>query len=211
MIISQWTTMNFSASQFPHISRYGKSAGIDDRLYTRCLWERDLTERLQDSRFCEATDPRDKVFSLLNLLPNLDESLAWLLEVDYFLPVATVFARAARYSIETLCSLEVLCYKEGRTSITGLPSWVPDWTRQSLFPIHRVSLIHHYRSQFHPDAPISMYKYSGPKWRNTTPVASFGENINSVTLSGYKLDTVADVSSVWETPLESPDTDSFEQ
>jgi hypothetical protein len=211
MVIGKWTTMDSSASQFPNISRYGRVKGIEDRLYTRCLWKRDLTERLQDSRFCEATDPRDKVFSLLNLLPNLDGNLAWLLEVDYLLPVATVFTRAARYSIETLCSLEVLCYKEGRIGTTGLPSWVPDWTRQSLFPIHRLSLIHHYRSQFHPDAPISMYKYSGPRWRNTTPVASFNDQSNAIMLSGYKLDTIANVSSIWEKPLEAADTDIFEQ
>ncbi|KAJ4412597.1 hypothetical protein N0V91_000355 [Didymella pomorum] len=56
-----------------------------------------------------------------------------------------------------------------------------------------------------------MYKYSGPRWRNTTPVASFNDQSNAIMLSGYKLDTIANVSSIWEKPLEAADTDIFEQ
>lgn len=173
MIMSKWTTMGTSGSPFPTIDRYGHLRDHNSFYQSLFLWEVSLAELLQDSRFCQATDPRDKVYSLLNMLgaERIYPKRAWLLGINYSLPPVEEYARGARYSIETECSLEIMCYKEGAAAIDSLPSWFPDWTQQQLFPIHRISMPWHYRSQFHPAIPMTMYTLPRQKLRNFNPVA----------------------------------------
>ncbi|KAM0798438.1 heterokaryon incompatibility protein-domain-containing protein [Usnea florida] len=98
----------------------------------------------------KSTDPRDKVFGILNLLP-LEE---WPCKPDYSKDVAQIFAEVARSIIEKHRSLSLLTTCEhpwlpiyGNSQqrnafpflkVPGLPSWAPNWTvlRQSvpLFP-----------------------------------------------------------------------------
>ena len=191
MIMAKWLAMASNGSTYaPNFDRYGQlQNGSNKRVYSYfLLWvEPRLTEVLQDSRFCLATDPRDKVYSLLNLssINPAKDSSAWLLSVDYSLPLADVFSRAARYCTETECSLEVLCYKEGSSSIAGLPSWVPDWTSQRLFPIHRIAFLTQYRSQFHNDIwPAKTWFPPLRSTRNQAPVASFSADGKTVALNG---------------------------
>lgn len=76
------------------------------------------------ARFCRqlATDPRDKIYSLLGMVePNSHNSL----RVDYTLTWTEVFRDAAIYVIGDRNDLEVLMY--AGSSETELPSWVPDW------------------------------------------------------------------------------------
>jgi hypothetical protein len=218
MIVTTWTAMAVSStSSFSCLDRYGALTNKYNRwLYTRFfLWlEPRLTEVLQDSRFCLATDPRDKVYSLLNLLSSgtAQAEFAWLLDVDYTLPVAEVYSRAARYSIETERSLEILCYKDTAPNVPDLPSWVPDWTGQSLFPMQRISNPLHYRSQFHDTIwPDRSWTPPLRKTSNQSPVASFSADGRTITLSGYKLDTIETTSSTWDAALPAPDSARFEE
>jgi hypothetical protein len=218
IIVSTWTAMISSqASFFSCLQRYGDLTNkYNEWAYSRFfLWlEPRLTEVLQDSRFCLATDPRDKVYSLLNLVSasSAKPELAWLLKVDYSLPVAEVYLRAARYTIETEHSLEILCYKEDAPNITDLPSWTPDWTSQRLFPVQRISNPLHYRSQFH--SAISSSRSWLPPSReisNKTPVASFSDDGKVMTLRGYRLDTIEVTSAIWDSPLAILDEERFEE
>jgi hypothetical protein len=218
MVVTNWTAVAASGtSAFLCLDRYGAlSNKYNEWLYTRFfLWlEPRLTEVLQDSRFCLATDPRDKVYSLLNLLSTSTKQAeyAWLLHVDYALPVAEVYLRAARYSIETERSLEVLCYKDAAPKLLNLPSWVPDWTAQSLFPLQRICNPLHYRSQFY-DTIWPDRSWMPPLRRgvNQSPVASFSVDGRIISLDGCKLDTIENTSSIWDAALYTPDSTRFEE
>jgi hypothetical protein len=169
-----------------------------------------LVESLQASRFCLATDPRDKVYSLLNML-RINPEYSWLLDVDYALQPSEVFLRAARYSIETEKSLEIMCYKEGGASIPDLPSWAPDWTQQQLFPINRIAMPYHLRSQFHLNIPMAWWYLPLRRSCNKTQVATFSGDGRVITLKGYKLDTISNTSSVWLAGLDEIDGTKFHE
>lgn len=79
---------------------------------------------LSTFRDWRATDPRDKVYSLLGLLsaPESGEILP-----DYSLSFQKIYGQAVQSSIEILGTLDVFGYYSlRRDSESGLPSWVPD-------------------------------------------------------------------------------------
>lgn len=216
MIISKWTALgNSGYSHLSNIDRYGKMSYDSNRwLYSRLLlWvEPRLAEVLQDSRFCLATDPRDKVYSLLNMI-SIDQrrdEFAWLLDIDYSISVVEVYTRAARYSIETEHTLEIMCFKEGAAATPNLPSWVPDWTSQRLFPLQRIAVPNNYRSQFH-DAIWPNKSWMPPlrKSSNKASVASFSTDSMVLTVNAHKIDLIENISSVWQVALDSPDQSRF--
>ncbi|RGP76811.1 hypothetical protein FLONG3_5054 [Fusarium longipes] len=84
-----------------------------------------MLKALLDSRHCRATDPRDKVYSILPLLQSFDDTLDICL--DYDLSVAEVYTDCA-IAIMAKRGLEVLYTVQGISRIPGLPSWVPDWS-----------------------------------------------------------------------------------
>lgn len=104
------------------------------------VYRNDLLSLL--ARFCGqlATDPRDKIYSLLGMEePNSDNSI----RVDYTLEWTEVFRDAAIYVIRDRNDLEVLVY--AGSSVTELPSWVPNWLDQerqgtTRFPHNRYCL-----------------------------------------------------------------------
>lgn len=83
----------------------------------------------------EATDPRDKIYSVLVLANDVDRNMVG--RPAYHLPVGDVFLNFVRSFIETHKSLDVICfaqvYRQLDSSNLGteseLPSWVPDWQR----------------------------------------------------------------------------------
>lgn len=79
----------------------------------------------------QATDPRDKIYGLLSLLPEEWKSTDSL-RPDYTLPVSQVYTRAASRMIEVDGTLDVLALKKDfliprDDPIRNLPTWVPDW------------------------------------------------------------------------------------
>ncbi|KAI0453016.1 heterokaryon incompatibility protein-domain-containing protein [Xylaria acuta] len=104
--------------------------------------ERALTKL---ARLREATDPRDKVFGVLNLMP-VDQ---WPCRPDYSLDVRTLYVKVALHIIEKNQDLRLLatCARGDwpttdahlrsqfrRSPITGIPSWVPNWTQMRYNP-----------------------------------------------------------------------------
>lgn len=141
---------------------------------------------------------------------NLEnEKHKWLIDVDYSLPIAEVFTRAARYSILSERSLEILSYKEHGSDIPGLPSWVPDWTCQNLYPIGRITMPLYYRSQFHDDAwpnkDMGRMKYVKfilfYHTRNKTCATQFNNDGKTISTLGYTIDVVKKVSSIWQSAI----------
>jgi hypothetical protein len=101
-----------------------------------------LFKRLRESRYCNATDPRDKVYALLGLLP---QEMADLIHVDYTQSVTQVYVNTASLLVKTI-GLTILSAVQGTSSIENLPSWVPDWT----LPFQQTALGLHL--EFSPDS-----------------------------------------------------------
>ena len=82
-----------------------------------------LSRLLEISERLQASDPRDKIFALLNLADSSDRLRC---KADYSLSVAEVYARTALHIIRTTKKLHIL---GSNTAVTKtLPSWVPDWS-----------------------------------------------------------------------------------
>jgi hypothetical protein len=94
-----------------------------------------LENLLSTHRVCLATDPRDKIYSLLGILssdkpPFTDPQKAQCLVADYQLPVEILYTRVVRLLIESRGDLRMLRQRESNRerSLKYLPSWVPDFS-----------------------------------------------------------------------------------
>ncbi|KAL2068471.1 hypothetical protein VTL71DRAFT_16569 [Oculimacula yallundae] len=77
----------------------------------------------------KASDPRDLVFSLLEISYE-DEALS--LKADYSKSVEEVFIETATYFL-SIGDMRVLSFAQGADRMTTLPSWVPDWASPITF------------------------------------------------------------------------------
>jgi hypothetical protein len=83
---------------------------------------KDLRDLIIHTRTCKATDPRDKVFSVLGLV----DPEFWELKADYRLSIRETFIAVARCLISKKQSLDVLSGCQNPECLNGLPSWVPN-------------------------------------------------------------------------------------
>lgn len=75
-------------------------------------------------RASQASDPRDKVFSLHKLMQENPR-----LVPDYTQPVADVYISVVKAAVESSHSLEILSHHNTTVATKlSLPSWCPDWT-----------------------------------------------------------------------------------
>ncbi|KAH9206111.1 heterokaryon incompatibility protein-domain-containing protein [Leptodontidium sp. 2 PMI_412] len=94
-----------------------------------------LEDLLSTHRSCLATDPRDKIYSLLGISnfdkpPFSDPEKAQCLVADYQLPVEILYTRVMRLLTESRGDLKMLRNRESNRerSLINLPSWVPDFS-----------------------------------------------------------------------------------
>jgi hypothetical protein len=81
---------------------------------------------LKQTKTCKCTDPRDKVYALLYMLPERER---WMRpEPDYSKTVAEAYKDTfIRFTLLDR-GLNLLVSMEPHSPSTDLPSWVPDWT-----------------------------------------------------------------------------------
>lgn len=150
----------------------------------------DVHAAMVQSRQCDASDPRDKIYALLGVCPDLAYAMG---EPDYKLSAAVVWTRAQRACFTGPLSINALCLVSvGERREEDVPSWVPDlstglhtWPRRS--PVPAISdgvttiiqcsgddpVCLHVRGTF-VDALISPFEYTNNKtfndvvvqWRN---------------------------------------------
>lgn len=83
------------------------------------------TEMLLRTQNLDATDPRDKIFAVHGLLSVLGARLP---DPDYSKPIEQVYREAAAAAITHDKRLQILASVTGESMVSGLPSWVPDWS-----------------------------------------------------------------------------------
>jgi hypothetical protein len=82
--------------------------------------------RLRKTAWCSCQDPRDKIFSILGLMPEEEKSIG--IRPDYTLTKTEVYQNVVLKLFETTRRLDVLLNCEMRNTTSMLPSWVPDWS-----------------------------------------------------------------------------------
>jgi hypothetical protein len=109
---------------------------------------RRLLTMLNSTRESGATNPKDKVFALYGLLGS-EEADSPLLLPDYTKNVASIYTDVAIYILRTSRSLNLLQsipwtlpQDGGSGGISGLPSWVPDWSRRHAVPQLQSDMFH---------------------------------------------------------------------
>ncbi|KAK8097531.1 hypothetical protein PG984_016670 [Apiospora sp. TS-2023a] len=117
----QWPSRNFSGmfpgDRWPGILKYSSNFICGDA---------ELLNHLYRNRNAQATNPRDKVFALLNLLSSKDHA-KWTGLINYTIPLTDLYIQVAQGILEETRSLRILSAAAGGSS-TQLPSWVPDWS-----------------------------------------------------------------------------------
>lgn len=86
------------------------------------------------TRPAEATDQRDKVYSLIGLLKQEDRQN---IHVDYSESntVAEVYTAIARYLVSTSDCMRMLAHAGKSRNYAQLPTWVPDWSSEPRYPL----------------------------------------------------------------------------
>ncbi|KAH6722653.1 heterokaryon incompatibility protein-domain-containing protein [Leptodontidium sp. MPI-SDFR-AT-0119] len=74
----------------------------------------------------ESSDPKDMVYGLAALANSTSK---YQIEIDYSLSVAEVYIDLAKKEIQNCKTLEILTRARSGSTLVGLPSWVPDWSR----------------------------------------------------------------------------------
>ncbi|KAF5968502.1 heterokaryon incompatibility het-6 [Fusarium coicis] len=118
-----WNLQTLSTKRW--MRHFGHPRQIDDA--------REFLTLLGDTRNCNASDPRDKIFALLGLWTEG-------LEPDYTLSPQAVYTGLASILLtdenwEVVAQLLDMATHD--RSMPGLPSWVPDWSEKSQRPYLR--------------------------------------------------------------------------
>ncbi|KAM0430059.1 hypothetical protein ACHAPT_006065 [Fusarium lateritium] len=119
-----------SADQFSYaqVLIYQGPASLPDLRAYMGDGEGALLEILRACRRKLASDPRDKLFGILGILPD---EIRNEFRADYNLPVKDVYTEVVDYLLKTTQCLDVICeaiHFPVHTSSANLPSFVPDWS-----------------------------------------------------------------------------------
>lgn len=96
-----------------------------------------LLELIERTRFAKATDPRDKIYSLMGMMKELDRSA---IRVDYSdnYTAASLFLDTATHCLDSPDCHQLFVWAGQRPDriFSELPSWVPDWSAPVLSPMN---------------------------------------------------------------------------
>ncbi|KAK7211726.1 hypothetical protein V2G26_018904 [Clonostachys chloroleuca] len=160
----------------------------------------DLLGLLWSTRSLEATDPRDKVYSLLGLIPET-EADAMSIIPDYAASIEECYLQAATKIIWQSKSLDILTTDRMKNPNLqlDLPSWVPNWSYlSSPAPVSILGVIESWLVDVESDPePLSgQYRASGSA-NHCTPQLIGPRTLR---LSGYILDSITKMEAVLTVP-----------
>ncbi|EHK43251.1 uncharacterized protein TrAtP1_001539 [Trichoderma atroviride] len=118
---NSWNTTNKWLQQLPFVVSAPNVSQTEHRVKLPML------KLLVQARHCEATDARDKIYSMLSLLDTSDNQFN--LKPRYEDAVAKVYTDCA-LALMADNGYDLLSAVQGGSTIHGLPSWVPDWSVQ---------------------------------------------------------------------------------
>ena len=148
----------------------------------------ELLDLMQRFRYCEAKDPRDKVYSLLGLASDVNSGD---IDIDYTLTPQQVYKDVVRFYLEKHKTLDILGVILEQESNIGkvLPSWVPDW---SFTAFHYDDGRPFLQKLASGNSVCKFYHASG----DTTMPTNISSNTDHLTLKGFIFDTLADLCAI---------------
>jgi hypothetical protein len=123
---TEHTPTDFIQGDFPYVLtllriwKNNKEKGSELPMY-----QANLLDLLQQFRHCQATDPRDKVYALLDLAADVSDDD---ISIDYSLAPQEVYKNIVAFFLSRHKSLDILGSILGEPTLPGLPTWVPDWS-----------------------------------------------------------------------------------
>ena len=81
---------------------------------------------LQQTKNCKCSDPRDRIFALLSLVPKSMRGFG--ITPDYTKSVQDVYTDAFKSIVSVRANLDILLAVEMDESTQWTPTWVPDWS-----------------------------------------------------------------------------------
>lgn len=153
----------------------------------------------------EATDPRDKVFAVFGLVSEgMRGSLP---RVDYAKTIRQVYAEAAANIIQQENSLDILLAASGPSSRDGLPSWVPDWRRESnarrpalFINGARMNILLYFSGS---TTAVFFHGHGYSASAESEPIVTFDEEIAALKVGGVVLDKISAVGRAWGSGADS--------
>ena len=108
-----------------------------------------LEDVLSSTRYLRCSDPRDKVYAVL----NLDWKASSHIQSNYSKSASEVFRSVVEYSLSKDQSLRLLANCSIRETGLSMPTWVPDWSVQS--QVDETGMINSDRTGFMTKAHVS--------------------------------------------------------
>ncbi|KAM0541958.1 hypothetical protein ACHAPJ_013020 [Fusarium lateritium] len=185
------------------------------RLFRKSNMTNDLGALLQLHRWLRATDPRDKVYGCLGIAASTYD-----IKPDYTISTVECYTRAAFNIISGSRSLELFSALRRpsclETSLTGLPSWVPDWSYDfSSIPVEArgPSSISNHVSRENTHFPILLATRDAfPELKASTSNLSFTprllEDGKTLVLKGVIVDELNTVGDILDFPQAGPKASS---
>jgi len=138
---------------------------------------------LSTFRSCAATDPRDKVFAFLDIAlkgNSAAQDSMHQLKPNYLASVQDIYIAAAKFILQTSKTLSLLSHVQdpSLTKISGLPSWVPDFS---------VEL-----------GRLCLGSEEAPYWlafKDDNERAFHITDTNTLELGGFMVDTISEIAS----------------
>ncbi|VUC22355.1 unnamed protein product [Clonostachys rosea] len=158
----------------------------------------DLLALLWPTRSLEATDPRDKVYSLLGLIPE-KEAEAMHIVPDYGASVEDCYLKAATKIIWQSKTLDILTTDRMKNPHLqlDLPSWVPDWSYLSTpAPVSIFGTTEPWLADEESEPLSRQYHASGSATCCTPELVG----TRTLRLSGYILDSITKIEAVLTVP-----------
>lgn len=124
------TSTHFVRGSFPLILKVlmmsPKSKNVTNRLKVP-EQQMELLDLLERFRYCEATDPRDKIYALLGLASDVQPDE---ITIDYTMPVQQLYIDIVKFFLSKHQTLDILgAIIQQKSELQHfLPSWVPDWS-----------------------------------------------------------------------------------
>ncbi|KAF4986162.1 hypothetical protein FGRMN_10962 [Fusarium graminum] len=148
-----WNLGSRWVDKLPYSVNY---AAARDRYIPHMTYSDRLLKALSDTRYCGATDPRDRLYAILPVLDREHDEMraevqrsdiSWELneeelrqssirqqplefQLSYNNSVKQVYTDLATVLLKAV-GLDLLTHVISEPSVSGLPSWVPDWTTSS--------------------------------------------------------------------------------
>jgi hypothetical protein len=113
----------------PRVLRKSITGQRRDLIYGLCKsrrGRRSLLSLIKATKYCQCSDPRDRIFALLSLIPDSEKEVG--IEPDYTKDVYEVYQDVAIKFTKWFGTLELLHTVERHEHLVGVPSWVPDWS-----------------------------------------------------------------------------------